>query len=86
VHSPTRFGMPRNDKSPKAPSCHPHGNAVIDELARCLRVKRAFHRNHHDDLSGECANVQESLGFDARAADFCGIKNALGEVILKGAA
>jgi hypothetical protein len=60
VHSPTRFGMPRNDKSPKAPSCHPHGNAVIDELARCLRVTRAFHGHRHDDLSGECANIRRA--------------------------
>jgi hypothetical protein len=86
VHSPTRFGMPRNDKSHKAPSRHPHGNAVIDELARCLRVKRAFHGHHHDDLSGECAKVQESLGFDARAVARRGIKYGLGEVILKGGA
>jgi len=70
----------------EAPSCHPHGNAAIDELARCLRVKRTFHGHHHDDLSEEYAKVQESLGFDARAVDYCGIKNGLGEVILKGEA
>ncbi len=68
----------------EAPSCHPYGNAAIDELARRLRVKRSFHGHHHDDLSDEYAKVREALGFDARAVDFCGIKNGLGEVIQKG--
>jgi predicted phosphodiesterase len=70
----------------EAPSCHPYGNAAIDELARCLRVKRSFHGHQHDDLSEEYGKVRESLGFDARAVDYCGIKNGLGEVILRGEA
>lgn len=68
----------------EAPSCHPHGFQAIDELARCLRVTRSFHGHHHDDRSEEYAKVREALGFDARAVDFCGIKNGLGEVILQG--
>lgn len=70
----------------EAPSCHHHGNAAIDELACRLGVKRAFHGHHHDDLSDEYAKVRAELGFDARGVDFCGIKNGLGEVILKGEA
>jgi calcineurin-like phosphoesterase family protein len=70
----------------EAPSCHPCGNTAIDDLARCLRVKRTFHGHHHDDLSEEYAKVRERLDFDARAVDYCGIKNGLGEVILRGEA
>ncbi len=65
----------------EAPSCHPHGFKAIDELARSLKVKRSFHGHHHDDLSDQYALQREA---DARAVDFCGIKNGLGEVILQG--
>jgi calcineurin-like phosphoesterase family protein len=70
----------------EAPSCHPHGNRAIDELAQRLRVKRSFHGHHHDDLSDEYAKVRADLGFDARAVGYCGIKNGLGEVVLRGEA
>jgi Icc-related predicted phosphoesterase len=70
----------------EAPSCHPHGFAALDELARSMRVVRSFHGHHHDDLSEEYAKVRDTLGFDARGVDFCGIKNGLGEVILRGEA
>lgn len=70
----------------EAPSCHHHGNAAIDELARRLRVKRAFHGHHHDDRSEDYAKARTVLGFDARAVDYCGIKNGLGEVIKRGEA
>ncbi|NPC59344.1 metallophosphoesterase [Caenimonas sp. S4] len=70
----------------EAPSCHPHGNPAIDELARCLKVTRSFHGHHHDDLSDEYAKVRVALGFDARAVDYCGIKNGLGQVVLRGEA
>lgn len=68
----------------EAPSCHPHGFAALDDLARALRVVRTFHGHHHDDRSEQYAKVREALGFDARAVDYCGIKNGLGEVIRKG--
>ena len=68
----------------EAPSCHPYGFEAIDELARAMRVVRTFHGHHHDDRSDEYALVREKLGFDARAVNFCGIKNGLGEVIHKG--
>lgn len=68
----------------EAPSCHPHGFGALDELARSMRVVRSFHGHHHDDLSREYSKVRETLGFDARAVDYCGIKNGLGETIRQG--
>jgi calcineurin-like phosphoesterase family protein len=68
----------------EAPSCHPYENAAIDELAQRLKVTRSFHGHHHDDLSDEYAGVRTDLGFDARAVDYRGIKNGLGEVIVRG--
>lgn len=68
----------------EAPSCHPHGFAVLDELARSLRVQRAFHGHQHDDRTAEYTLMRDSLGFDAVALDYCGIKNGLGEIIHKG--
>ena len=66
----------------EAPSCHPHGFAALDELARSMSVVRTFHGHHHDDLSDEYAKVREELGFDALSVDFKAIKNGLGEIIL----
>jgi UDP-2,3-diacylglucosamine pyrophosphatase LpxH len=66
----------------EAPSCHPHGFAALDQLARDMRVVRSFHGHHHDDRSDAYALVRESLGFDARGVDLCSIKNGLGELLL----
>lgn len=68
----------------EAPSCHPHGFAVLDDLARSMRVVRSFHGHHHDDLSDAYATLRSTLGFDARAVDYCGIKNGLGQMIRRG--
>lgn len=68
----------------EAPSCHPYGFEALDELARSMRVVRSFHGHQHDDRSEEYALVREQLGFDAKAVDYCGIKNGLGEIILSG--
>lgn len=68
----------------EAPSCHPHGFAALDELARSLGVVRSFHGHHHDDRSAEYARLHHTLGFDARGVAFCAIKNGLGEVIHAG--
>ena len=66
----------------EAPSCHPFGYFVLDELARSLQAVRSFHGHHHDDRSEDYAKLRSTLRFDARAVTFCGIKNGLGEVIL----
>lgn len=66
----------------EAPSCHPHGSPAIDDLARAMRVARLFHGHTHDDLSDAYALERKRLGFDARAVDFCRIKNGLGETVL----
>jgi predicted phosphodiesterase len=68
----------------EAPSCHPYGFAAIDDLARRMRVVRSFHGHQHDDRSDEYALVRDKLGFDAKAVDYCGIKNGLGQVIHAG--
>lgn len=68
----------------EAPSCHPFGYPALDELARSLQVVRSFHGHHHDDRSEDYASLRNSLRFDARAVNFCGIKNGLGEVIFRG--
>ena len=70
----------------EAPSCHPHGFAALDELVRSMRVVRSFHGHHHDDRSAQYMLGREQRGFDARAVDYCGIKNGLGEVIRAGGA
>jgi predicted MPP superfamily phosphohydrolase len=65
----------------EAPSCHHHGWAVLDKLARSLRVYRSFHGHTHDDLSRHYETKRLQLGFDARAVDGCCVKNALGEKV-----
>ena len=70
----------------EAPSCHPHGFAALDALARSLQVVRTFHGHHHDDLSDAYAPLASSLQFDAKGVDFCGIKDGLGRVVRPGEA
>lgn len=70
-------------------SCHHHGWEALDQLARDLRVVRAFHGHTHDDRSDEYALERERLGFHAVAVNFRSIKNGLGEMVFdytKGAA
>lgn len=65
----------------EAPSCHRYGWDALDQLARDMRVVRSFHGHTHDDLSEQYATLRDRLGFDARAVNFCCIKNGLGELI-----
>ena len=67
----------------EAPSCHHHGWPALDQLARDLRVARSFHGHTHDDLSEVYASRREQLGFDARAVNYCCIKNGLGELVFE---
>lgn len=68
----------------EAPSSHPRGFEVLDELARSLQVARAIHGHHHDDLTADYALKRESLGFDAVGLRGLQIKNGLGEEIYEG--
>ncbi len=63
----------------EAPSCHPHGWQALDDLACAMRAARLFHGHTHDDLNEAYGQQRDRLGFDARAVDFCRIKNGLGE-------
>jgi predicted phosphodiesterase len=65
----------------EAPSCHPYGWEALDQLARDMCVVRTFHGHTHDDLGEQYATQRDRLGFDARAVNFCSIKNGLGELI-----
>jgi hypothetical protein len=53
-------------------------------MTSTARTGRLFHGHQHDDRTNQCRLQRESLGFDAVAVDFCGIKNGLGELIHKG--
>jgi predicted phosphodiesterase len=68
--------------SHEAPSAHPHGFAAIDDLARAMGVKTAFHGHHHDrrDYSGQW----ERSGFKTFGVGFCGITALDGRVITPG--
>lgn len=66
----------------EAPSCHPHGFAVLDELARSLGVKIAFHGHHHDRRN--YGDTTQTLGFQAYGVGFCGITDLNGNVIVPG--
>ena len=66
----------------EAPSCHPRGFALIDDLARALRVHILFHGHHHDclDYSGSTA----ALGFRAHGVGLRGISALDGTVLRPG--
>lgn len=66
----------------EAPSCHPHGFALIDDLARAMRVKTVFHGHHHDRL--DYATQWPRLGFKAFGVGLCGISDRDGEVVRPG--
>ncbi len=66
----------------EAPSCHPHGFRVIDELARSMKVKFAFHGHHHDRQNYQ--PYFKELGFHAHGVGFCGVSDQYGGMILPG--
>ncbi len=66
----------------EAPSCHPHGFDAIDELARSIGARTAFHGHHHDRLDYNLH--RERLGFEAFGVGFCGIADKSGHVICAG--
>ena len=66
----------------EAPSAHPHGFAVIDELARRLGVGRVFHGHHHDRL--DYRDAREQLGFAVHGVGLRGVTDSEGRVIAAG--
>jgi predicted phosphodiesterase len=66
----------------EAPSCHPHGFAVLDDLARSLRVRQMFHGHHHDRL--DYRTEWARLAFDAHGVGLRGITALDGQVIQVG--
>lgn len=55
----------------EAPSCHPQGFKAIDDLARAMRVQKAYHGHHHDRI--DYSREWGSLGFQAIGVEFCGV-------------
>lgn len=66
----------------EAPSAHPHGFVVIDELARRLGVSRVFHGHHHDRL--DYRSSRKRLGFDVHGVGLRGVTDSDGHVITAG--
>lgn len=66
----------------EAPSCHKYGFPAIDDLARALGVKAAFHGHHHDSLNYR--DQWENLGFMAHGVGFCGVKDLDGAMVRPG--
>jgi len=64
-------------------SCHIHGWSALDQLARDLRVVRAFHGHTHDDHSDAYALQRDVMGFEVRAVNYCCIKNGSGEMVFE---
>ena len=64
----------------EAPSCHPYGFQVIDNLAASLGVGLAFHGHHHEhvDYGKEEAT---RLGFMPVGVAYCEIRNQLGHLV-----
>lgn len=66
----------------EAPSCHPHGHRVIDDLARYLGVQQVFHGHHHDHLYSATSYV--ALGYRTAGTGLRGIMNLQGKCICGG--
>lgn len=63
----------------EAPSCHPHGFQVIDDLARDMGVTMAFHGHHHDHL--DYSPCWADLGFQAYGVGLQQITDNSGAII-----
>lgn len=66
----------------EAPGCHPYGFAALDDLARSMRVQKAFHGHQHDNL--DYSSHWADLGYEARGVGFCGITDQDGNIIRRG--
>jgi predicted phosphodiesterase len=66
----------------EAPSCHRYGFGAIDELAKALGVKQAFHGHHHDSL--DYRKHWARLKLQAYGVGLCGILDVDGRIIQAG--
>lgn len=66
----------------EAPSCHPHGFQVIDDLAKALGAKQMVHGHHHDALDYTAWSQQH--GIQAFGVGLRGITDQHGTVIEPG--
>lgn len=66
----------------EAPSCHPCGFTVIDELAQAMGVSKLFHGHHHDSLDYRTSDKR--LNFRAFGVGLCGITDQTGHKIRAG--
>lgn len=66
----------------EAPSCHPSGFEVIDDLARAMRVRAVFHGHHHDRLDYGASTAR--LGFRAHGVGLRGVTDLDGELVVMG--
>lgn len=66
----------------EAPSCHPYGFEVMDELARSIGARSMFHGHHHDNL--DYSSHTGRLGFSANGVGLHGIKSISGADIVRG--
>lgn len=66
----------------EAPSCHPHGFQVIDELARSLGVSHSFHGHHHDSIDYSASRAE--LGFMVHGVGLRDIMDLAGSMIHTG--
>lgn len=66
----------------EACSPHPHGYAVLDDLAQALGARWHFHGHHHDCL--DYSEHWERLGFVTRGVGLRGITDLQGNLIVPG--
>ncbi|RRV84488.1 metallophosphoesterase family protein [Stutzerimonas stutzeri] len=66
----------------EAPSAHPHGFEIIDDLARRLRVSKVFHGHHHDRL--DYRDSYHRLGFEVHGVGLRGVTDCDGRVVIAG--
>lgn len=66
----------------EAPSCHPLGFSLIDDLARAMRVKQVFHGHHHDRL--DYSAKFGPLGFAVHGVGLMGITDERGLPVVPG--
>ncbi len=66
----------------EAPSCHPNGFGVLDELARAMQVKASFHGHQHDRLNYQ--KCWDNLGFQAHGVGLRGVTDQYGGLVRAG--